>query len=265
MPNPEDIFREIHIRLLRGAMEMYQDEIVGHWDDNGESNRGEMCVCGAVLVDFDDYQYCYCCGRTFSREGKKSIQRARELLKHFLEPEQWEEFEEHNYFTYKDSQNRNWKFIAREHYPIECREGYKHYRICIDSDPEAPVEDLLLQCYLEVKGGRGEELLPKYDGISEGNVEENAYRRVEPRAYRDDLSVLINTIFRFYPELRGYEIVRGRARVCYPIFSTSYNRPLEVAWEEVTIEEHTPVPGIKLYFGVSHRARILVVPANPQS
>jgi len=80
---------------------------------------------------------------------------ARKLLKKLLSLEEWKRFQRKGYFIYIDRFKNRWKFINRFHYPILFNEE----RICIDADDEAPIEDLLIQCYLEVRGGRGDKLL----------------------------------------------------------------------------------------------------------
>jgi len=87
-------------------------------------------------------------------KNHKQSHKAQTLLKHFLPPSKWQQFKSKGYFICK-SKGHTWKFINREHYPLE----YDGKQICIDGDPQAPVEDLLLQCYLEVKGGRGDGLI----------------------------------------------------------------------------------------------------------
>ena len=77
-------------------------------------------------------------------------ERAKELLCRFITKKQSKDFLALKHFTQKDTKGRLWTFYNRPHYPIEC-EG-KH--ICIDGAPGAPLEDVLLQVWLEVIAGR---------------------------------------------------------------------------------------------------------------
>lgn len=97
---------------------------------------------------------------------RKAIhEQATELLCMFLEPKQAQEFRKHGRFEYQDKQNRIWKFIRQYHWPIEVwSNGVLQKELCLDIDPQAPTEDLLLWVYLQVKGGRGDEVLETAKG-----------------------------------------------------------------------------------------------------
>jgi len=81
---------------------------------------------------------------------------ALNLLRRFITPSQWQDYNSLGYFSQKDGKGRTWKFKKDHHYPIEC-DGQQ---ICIDPELGAPDEDLLLQVWLEIIGGRAEEILP---------------------------------------------------------------------------------------------------------
>jgi len=97
--------------------------------------------------------------------GAAIHEQATELLCMFLEPEQAAEFKDKGRFDYIDEENRTWRFIRRYHWPIELwTDGKLQRKLCLDIDPEAPTEDLLLWAYLQVKGGRGEGILKTAKG-----------------------------------------------------------------------------------------------------
>ncbi|MBA7637462.1 hypothetical protein ES703_45107 [subsurface metagenome] len=92
--------------------------------------------------------------------GAAIHEQATELLCMFLEPEQVVELKEKSRFDYIDEENRTWRFLRRYHWPVELWiNGKLQQKLCLDIDPEAPTEDLLLWAYLQVKGGHGEEIL----------------------------------------------------------------------------------------------------------
>jgi len=91
---------------------------------------------------------------------------ALKLLRRFITPAQWQDYNSSGCFSQKDGKGRTWKFKKEHHYPIEC-DGTP---ICIDAERGAPDEDLLLQVWLEVIGGRGQELLPSGETWLEGDV-----------------------------------------------------------------------------------------------
>lgn len=97
--------------------------------------------------------------------GAAVHEQATELLCMFLEPEQAAEFKDRGYFEYTDEENQTWRFIRRYHWPVEIWDnGILQRKLCLDIDPEAPTEDLLLWTYLQVKGGRGEGILKTATG-----------------------------------------------------------------------------------------------------
>lgn len=87
--------------------------------------------------------------------------RATELLLMFLEKKEASDFEKDGRFQRHDEMGRLWTFKRQFHYPIQVEEAHGAFikSLCFDFDPEAPVEDLLLLAYLEVKGGRGDKLI----------------------------------------------------------------------------------------------------------
>ena len=77
-------------------------------------------------------------------------ERAKGLLFRFITKDQAKSYCANRVFYQKDAKGRRWAFHNRPHYPVEC-EG-EH--ICIDAARGAPLEDMLLQVWLEVIGGR---------------------------------------------------------------------------------------------------------------
>lgn len=97
--------------------------------------------------------------------GAAIHEQATELLCMFLEPEEAAEFKDKGRFDYIDEENRTWRFIRRYHWPVEVwHNGILQRKLCLDIDPEAPTEDLLLWTYLQVKGDRGDEILETATG-----------------------------------------------------------------------------------------------------
>lgn len=95
---------------------------------------------------------------------------ATELLLMFLDKGQNEQFKESGVFSYVDNQNRYWHFYRRFHYPVTVEEFlgketkrvgavFMPTRLCFETRSDMPIEDLLLLAFLEVKGGRGDELI----------------------------------------------------------------------------------------------------------
>lgn len=103
---------------------------------------------------------------------------ATELLLMFLDKEQAKQFKESGAFAYLDDQGRHWRFYRRFHYPVDVREvappaedwpqapeqwpvpsGKPAQKLCFETGSDMPIEDLLLLAFLEVKGGRGNELI----------------------------------------------------------------------------------------------------------
>lgn len=95
--------------------------------------------------------------------------RGTELLLMFLEKKEADEFEKDGRFQWHDEVGRLWTFKRQFHYPVQVVETYgaSPKDLCFDFDPEAPVEDLLLLAYLEVKGGRGDKLIEIGTGANE--------------------------------------------------------------------------------------------------
>lgn len=97
--------------------------------------------------------------------GAAVHEQATELLCMFLEPEQAAEFKDKGRFDYIDEENQTWRFIRQYHWPVELwKNGKLQQKLCLDIDPEAPTEDLLLWVYLQVKGGHGEGILKTAKG-----------------------------------------------------------------------------------------------------
>lgn len=97
--------------------------------------------------------------------GASIHEQATELLCMFLEPEQAAEFKEKGRFDYTNEENQTWRFIRQYHWPVELWiDGKRQQKLCLDIDPEAPTEDLLLWAYLQIKGGRGDEILETATG-----------------------------------------------------------------------------------------------------
>jgi len=89
-------------------------------------------------------------------------ERASELLEHFLTDKQRQEFKKNKYFTHIDTEGRLWKFISTFHYPVMVKVNSEWIKLCFDTVNKAiPVEDLLLQSYLQVTGGDGDKLLER--------------------------------------------------------------------------------------------------------
>ena len=95
----------------------------------------------------------------------KPHKKATELLLRFLNEKQAGEFKKKGYFHHTDDQERIWKFTRQYHFPVQVEFPKSKYwncgttSLCVESDPKTPTEDLLLLCYLDVLGGRGDEII----------------------------------------------------------------------------------------------------------
>jgi len=172
-----------------------------------------------------------------SKEEKK----AEKLLKQYLSPAQRRQYEEDHFFKYTDTKRNEWKFFRREHFPIKCNSE----RICIDGDPDAPVEDLLLQCYLEVKAGRGEKL----------------------REVKIFELGLVNLIKYYYPEYREFSFFRVESGLNYATIAISNQNyiyeddvcslPPPLKYIQIELTYFKPHRECRLCFGVNEEHRIL--------
>jgi len=102
-------------------------------------------------------------GFDFGKGLEKPNKKAEALLLSVLDKEQKSQYREEKRFRYTEQvKQRFWLFRFKYHYPVQ----YKYFDpaseflgLCIDLDQETPTEDILLICYLEVKGGRGDALI----------------------------------------------------------------------------------------------------------
>ncbi len=93
-------------------------------------------------------------------------EKAEELLLNFLDSKQRKSYKKDRFFEHiEKAANREWRFHFRIHYPVEFRSSDSHYEcnpfigLCIELENETPKEDLLLMSLLEVRGGRGDEII----------------------------------------------------------------------------------------------------------
>jgi len=148
------IYRE-HLMTIRRMREIEQRHI-----QQMDSEHGEGTYTGSsgtfTPEQFEQYlRLFFNCGKRKKPKLTPAQHKARKLLKKLLPLEEWKRFQKKGYFVYIDKFKNRWEFINRFHYPII----FNDEQICISGDDEAPIEDLLIQCYLEVKGGRGDKLL----------------------------------------------------------------------------------------------------------
>lgn len=92
---------------------------------------------------------------------EKPNKRAEALLLSVLNAKQKKQYEAKKLFCCLEKEKqRFWRFTFRYHYPVEYATPPNGFRgLCVDLDQETPTEDILLICYLEVKGGRGDALI----------------------------------------------------------------------------------------------------------
>jgi len=88
-------------------------------------------------------------------------EKARELLLSFLDPKQQQDYKKLGHFGYlEEAAKREWKFYFRYHYPVEFRnQGANFVGLCIELEDKTPTEDVLLMSLLEVRGGRGDNII----------------------------------------------------------------------------------------------------------
>ena len=91
----------------------------------------------------------------------KINKKAEELLLSFLDTEQRKSYKKHKFFEHLEkAARREWRFHFRYHYPVEFRNpGDNFIGLCIELENETPKEDVLLMSLLEVRGGRGDEII----------------------------------------------------------------------------------------------------------
>lgn len=91
----------------------------------------------------------------------KVNEKARELLLSFLDSKQQQDYRKLGHFGYlEEAAKREWRFYFRYHYPVEFRNPNDGFiGLCIELENETPTEDILLMCLLEVRGGRGDDII----------------------------------------------------------------------------------------------------------
>lgn len=94
-----------------------------------------------------------------SPQSTKAEEKAMRLLRRFLTKEQDEQLTKIHLFRFTDSKHRDWTFYDRFHWPVGVSIKGKNVTLCFQTDPKVPTCDLLLQAYLEVKGGNGDRLI----------------------------------------------------------------------------------------------------------
>lgn len=103
----------------------------------------------------------YFSGIEYANNKPEVNKKAEKLLLSFLDPMQKRYYKRLKRFEHleKDAK-REWQFHFRYHYPVEFRNPDDNFiGLCIELENKTPTEDILLMCLLEVRGGRGDDII----------------------------------------------------------------------------------------------------------